>query len=156
MNAILDIEIDDQKVKYLKTPPKILSNNLFHSAEMWGVSDSRVDILVQRRAALDNAFWKYSFLVHQKVKLHFHQPVQSMFMFFNLGVELKMKLGNQDPVLFRCAEGNLFYMPEFLMTAYPDPNKKRFELFLMDVGKGDNHSVMRVLSEVAMLNEQAN
>ncbi|UAY56021.1 hypothetical protein [Arachidicoccus terrestris] len=153
MNAILHIEIEDQQVKYTNTPPKSLSQGLFHLADIWAVSDPRVDILIQRKSYMDNAFWKYSFVAHQNVKLYFYQPVQSIFMFFNIGKRLKVQLGHQAPTVYNNYEYNMFTMPEFRLTAYPAAGKNKFELFLMDIGKGDRNSVTSVLAAAAQLNQ---
>ena len=153
MNAILSIEIDDEQVKYTRDPPKSLSQGLFYGAEIWGVSDPRVDILIQRKSYMDNAFWKYSFLARQNVKLYFYQPVQSIFMFFNIGERLKVQLGQQAPTVYDNYDYNMFTMPEFQLTAYPEGNNRKSELFLMDIGKGDRNSVSSVLAAAAQLNQ---
>lgn len=153
MNAILSIEIDDEQVRHTKHPPKSLSQGLFYEAEIWGVADPRVDILIQRKSYMDNAFWKYSFLARQNIKLHFYQPVQSIFMFFNIGESLKVQLGHQAPTVYDNYEYNMFTMPEFQLTVHPRANKKKFELFLMDIGKGDRNSVTSVLAAAAQLNQ---
>ena len=156
IRTVLHIEIDDQPVKYTKTPPKRLAKGLFNGADIWAVSDPRVEILVQVKQLQNNSLWKYTFLPKQNVKLSFFQQIQSIYFLYNQGERLKIQLGSQAPVIYDQNQYNLFTMPKFHLMAYPEAGKRKFDLFLIDIGNGDPNCLRKVLADVNMLNKFPN
>lgn len=150
MNAKLNIEMDGQAVKYSPTPPKRLSKKLFHLGDVWGIEDPRADVMVQRSATTRNVVWEYSFFVKQRVKLHFCQTDNSIVMLFNFGAPVKLQMGSLAPEYFDTHQYNLYSMPGFELTVFPEPNQKKFELFVIEVGNGSaSKAVMDLLAEIA-------
>jgi len=145
MQETLHIEMDGQKVKYMTTPPKSLSGNFLQNADIWGVTDPRADILVQRSFIGKYSFWRYLFFVKRPTTLYFHQPVERMFLFLNMGADIQMQFHEQPPVLFKKDENNMYYLSEFKLKAFPKPNNKKFDLILIEMGNGDPQQMQEVL-----------
>lgn len=147
MQQNLRISIDDKLVNNKETVPECFAESLFayESAVKWGVTDERVDLLIQTVDLSDYSFWKYDMLAYSPCKLYFEVPMKQMVVLFNMGEDISVQVGSQPVVLLKTNEHKMFHVPKFEMSLYPNDSKNKYELILIDAGDGKSEKTTELL-----------
>ncbi|MGF7232588.1 hypothetical protein [Arachidicoccus sp.] len=134
MKLQMEILLDDQAVDSISAIPASLEKHFWpYLHSYFSYEDPRVDILFQHASIGDFGYLVIHFYVRKKVKITFRQGSPMMFLLTNLGPSLKCDVGDMPNQEFSNSCFNIFHLPNFSISLYPEANEKHYELMLLEI-----------------------
>ncbi len=133
MKQTLKISLNNEEGECCSVVPSSLSKHIWPGAHYYGLEDSRIDVFCQQMRTERFSLQMILLNVREKLKVTIRQEMPMTFLMTNNGPDIRCAVGEMQCQNFGNNCFNVFYLPSFSVTLYPNPSKEHYELFLIEI-----------------------